>query len=121
MLYTKTLFLLLSAIFMLSACSSNPIRHTDEGIIVKVQNRSENGPKSVRLEVLGEKIIRVSATPERRFADPQSLVVLPVKENTQFEVKQNGDTVTVQTNAIKAHVLISTGEVFFTDLQGHLN
>ena len=118
MFKTKTLSFFLSAIFMLSACSGRAVRHNDTGVIVKVQNQHDSGPQLVRLEVLGEKIIRVSATPERRFADPQSLVVLPVDTKTSFDVNQSGDTVTLSTSSLKAQVLISTGEVSFKDLTG---
>ena len=79
-----------------------------------------DGPKLVRIEVMGEKLIHVSATPERKFADPESLVIIPVKEKTGFEVEQNGDTVVVSTSEIKANVLASTGEVWFADMDGNV-
>ncbi len=88
------------------------------GVTVKVSEAVENGPALVRLEVMGEKLIHVSATPEKRFADPQSLVVLPAEERTPFEVEKNGDVVTVVTSALRANVSKLTGEVWFTGLDG---
>ena len=41
-------------------------------------------PVQVRLQVLGEKLIRVSATPDKKFNDRKSLVVLPVKGKTPY-------------------------------------
>ena len=103
----------------LNACSG-VVRQNENGVTVKVQSPSEGGPAIVRLEVMGEKIIRVSATPEKRFADPESLVILPSEESTPFEVTQDGETVTVSTSAIKANVSTATGEVWFTDASGNV-
>ena len=105
---------------LLGSCSGSVYKQNDSSVTVKVQDPAENGPALVRLEVAGEKLIRVSATPEKKFADPQSLVVLPAQERTPFTVSQNGDTVTVATSAVKANVLASTGEVWFADAEGNL-
>ena len=113
----KTKLFLLSALLVLGACA-DVYKVTENGVSVKVQQPSEDGPTLVRLEVLGEKIIHVSATPERKFADPESLVIIPAKEKTGFAVEQNEDTITVSTSEIKANVLASTGEVWFTDMDG---
>lgn len=103
---------------MLCGCTANPYRQDDDSITVKVSRKTEDGPRLVRLQIMGEKLIHVSATPERRFADPESLVILPAEEATPFTVSASGDTVTLSTSAVKANVLISTGEVWFTDLSG---
>ena len=113
----KTKLFMLSALLVLGACA-DVYKVTENGVSVKVQQPSEDGPTLVRLEVMGEKIIHLSATPERKFADPESLVIIPAKEKTGFAVEQNEDTITVSTSEIKANVLASTGEVWFTDMDG---
>ncbi len=102
----------------LSACSA--VKQDDSSVTVKVQQAAEGGPALVRLEVMGEKLIHVSATPEKKFADPESLVILPAEEKTPFTVEQNGNVVTVATSAVKANVLTTTGEVWFTDAEGNM-
>jgi len=116
---TKLNLFIFIASLALTACTG-VVRQNENGVTVKVQNPAENGPALVRLEVAGEKLIRVSATPEKKFADPQSLVILPAQEQTPFTVSQNGDTVTVATSAVAANVLASTGEVWFTDAEGNM-
>ena len=116
---TKLILSSLSVMMLLGACSG-VCKVTENGVTVKVQRHVEDGPALVRLEVLGEKLIHVSATPERRFADPESLVILPAEQNTPFEVEYRGDTVTVVTSAVRANVLKSTGEVWFTDIDGQM-
>ena len=115
----KAKLFLLSALLVLGSCA-DVCKVNENGGTVKVQQPSECGPKLVRLEVMGEKLIHVSATPERKFADPESLVIIPAAEKTGFAVEQNGDTVTVSTSEIKANVLASTGEVWFTDMDGNV-
>ena len=108
-----------SAMMLLVSCS-DVCKVTDSGVTVKVQQQVKDGPALVRLEVRGDKIIHVSATPERRFADSESLVILPSEENTPFEVLYSGDTVTVVTSEVRANVLKSTGEVWFAGPDGQV-
>ena len=59
---TRLISLLLSAAVMAVSCNI-VWKQDDSSVTVKVQNPVEGGPSLVRLEVMGEKIIRVSATP----------------------------------------------------------
>ncbi|MCR5394400.1 MAG: DUF5110 domain-containing protein, partial [Bacteroidales bacterium] len=111
--YTKALTLL-GAVALISSCSQ--IKQEGNQVTVKVK---EGDAKLVRLEVMGPKIIRVSATAEEQFADKPSLIIVPQQPLAEaIQTTEHGDTVTVQTSALKAHVLKSTGRVWFTDLQG---
>ena len=111
-------FLLLAGIAAF-ACAK-PYSLSEDGVVVKVQNKSQDGPSLVRLEVLGDKIIHVSATPEKKFADPQSLVVIPQKCGTAFSVYEDDELVVLETSAVSASVSMTTGEVFFHDKEGNL-
>ena len=110
----------LSVGLLLCGCSADPYVQDDSSVTVKVQSPVDGGPSIVRLEVLGDKLIHVSATPERRFADPESLMIVPTECDVPFTVAQSGDTLMLSTSAVKAHVLMSSGEVWFTDLEGNL-
>ena len=94
---TKLNLLFFAAFLAVSACTG-VVRQDENGVTVKVQQPVENGPALVRLQVMGEKLIHVSATPEKKFADQQSLVVLPATEKTAFEVVQDGDVIHVLVN-----------------------
>ncbi len=115
---SKGIYFLLLTVLTLGACSG--VKQDDNGVMVRIGQTAEGGLKLVRLEVMGEKLIRVSATPEKKFADPQSLVILPKTEEVPFEVESDGDVVTVSTAAVKANVRKTTGEVWFTDLSGNV-
>ena len=116
----KAVLSILTAGLIFSGCAGKIYTCKDASVIVKVQNAEEDGPALVRLEVLGDKLIHVSATPEKKFADPESLVILEQDSDTPFAVTSDGEVVTVATSAVKANVLVTTGEVWFTDPDGNV-
>ncbi len=110
----------IAATALLMSCSA-PYSHTERGVEVNVTNRREGAPRKVRLEVMKPHIIRVTATPERRFAHTKSLMIQEEALHTvppTFEVGHHGDTVTLATEKVKAHVLRSTGRVWMTHTDG---
>lgn len=76
----------------------------------------------VRVRVINDKIMRVSATPEQEFKADSSLVVLPKFQgnanNPQFTVTEKKGTVEVSTNQIKAVINEKNGQVKFYDHKG---
>ncbi len=117
-LKSTTVCLLAGCVF--AACSGGGFRKTENGIIVEVGQKRPSDVRKVRVEVMGEKLIHVSATPEKDFSTEQSLVVVPQKDKTSFTVEEQGDEVAVKTSAISAVVSKKTGEVRFTDAAGKL-
>lgn len=107
-------------ILALSASCSNPCTVDQQGVTVKLTAPAQNGPRLVRLRPQSENIVRVSATAERKFSDPQSLVIIHPDTFPEFSVSVEGDTVTLATSAIRANVLATTGQVWFTDLDGNV-
>lgn len=110
----------IAATALLMSCSA-PYSHTERGVEVSVTNHREGAPRKVRLEVMKSHIIRVTGTPERRFAHTKSLMIQEEALHTvppTFEVGHHGDTVTLATEKVKAHVLRSTGRVWMTHTDG---
>ena len=60
-----------------TSCGNKVLKVKGDSVIVRLSSPVEGGPSQVRLQVLGEKIVRVSATPDKKFHDRKSLVVLP--------------------------------------------
>ena len=119
-MHVRNIYYGLLAGLLLGSCSGGVYEQTGNGVIVKVCQKEKTEARLVRLQVMGNKLIHVSATPASEFADPKSLVVLPPAEQVSFSVEQRGDTVSVLTQALKASVLASTGEVWFTDEDGQM-
>jgi alpha-D-xyloside xylohydrolase len=86
--------------------------------VVNIPQKEADAVKKVRLEVMGEKIIHVSATPEDKFSTDQSLIIIPPTTQTPFTVSETDSTVSVETSQLKATVAYSTGQVSFYDARG---
>ena len=109
----RTLLLGLAVLMMIQGCQSGYSVKGNQ-VVIPVEGEAAQ----VRLQVLGEKIIRVSATPDKKFHDRKSLVVLPVKEKTPFQVSGEEGQVKVSTPALTAIVDRTTGMVSFLDAEG---
>lgn len=92
-----------------------------QGVTVSLDPEKSGGAKKLRLQVLGPKIIRVSATPTDNFAEDASLVTVPQEEYSDFKIsKENDSTLRVATPEISAVVSTVTGQVTFYDKEGNL-
>ena len=109
----KTLLAGLGVLLMIQGCRSD---YSVKGNQVVIPVEGEVA--QVRLQVMGEKIIRVSATPDRKFHDRKSLVVLPAGERTPFQVAKEDGLVKVSTSALTAIVEQATGKMCFLDADG---
>ena len=112
--------LLLCILFLLpfGTYAENAVVRTPEGVVVTIPKKGPASVKKVRIQVMNEKVIRVSATPNDFFSKAQSLVVLPQNVKTDFNVENKKTSVVVSTSQISAIVDTSTGLVSFTDKQG---
>ena len=112
--------LLAAAVLALSAgCSGQGWRKTSDGVTVKVAEKTADGPAMVRLQVKGDKLIRVTATPQQKFADRNSLVIVPQTAAPKFTVSSTDSTVSVRTDAVTATVRLKDGAVSFQDKDGN--
>ena len=88
---------------------------TDKGFSIYLLEEKENGPKKVRLEVINDKIIRVSATAEDDFIGHESLIIVDQKEKALFDILEDDEVVQLSTKDVSANILKTTGEIWFTD------
>ncbi|MDE6267978.1 MAG: DUF5110 domain-containing protein [Muribaculaceae bacterium] len=112
---------LLAGASLLTVSCGSAVSKNDDGVTVSLKQSSPTDARLVRVKVLGEKIMRVSATPDRKFADEPSLAVLnDLKNDAPFEVTQTDSTVSVATASLRATVSLSSGEVKFYNADGKL-
>ena len=110
----------LFATALLASCSSAKYNKEQTGIIVNIDQQKEDGVRKVRLQVFDDKIIRVSATPDDKFAEDASLVVVKPEQKVKFDVEETDSTVSVVTSTVRATVSYATGNVKFYDMSGKL-
>lgn len=104
----------LGGLLLLAGCNSDYSVKGNE-VTVPVQGEAVQ----VRVQVVGEKIVHVSATPEADFSARKSLVVLPQKPFKDFKVSKEADGVRISTAALSALVR-PDGNVDFYDAEGNL-
>ncbi|MBQ0120695.1 MAG: DUF4968 domain-containing protein [Bacteroidales bacterium] len=109
-----------TAVLMAFAACAGNVEVTRGSVTVRLDGDKSGQPRLVRLQVLGDKIVRVSATPEKTFADAPSLVVIPQPPYSRSDIREDANEVVISTPSVRAYVNKQTGEVRFTDAQGKL-
>ncbi len=107
-----------AALLFVAGCTSKTSNYQkiDGGVVVSL---SGDQAKKVRLTVIADDIIRVSASPTDNFSSKNSLMIVPQEGKSQFEVNESPGVVSVVTGSLKATVSLETGEVSFFDQNGN--
>ena len=99
----------------LISCNNPSWERTANGVIVHLEKSSVSDAGLVRLSVINEDIIRVSATADK-FSTGKSLVVEEKPVTVSWDVIEEDCHIILQTSSLKARTNLKTGEVKFTDL-----
>ena len=116
----RSFYILLLAVALFS-CSGKEYRILEDGVVVNVLEPVVDGPQKVRLTVMSDRIIRVTATPDKSFHDRSSLMVPEdtSAEVSVFAVRNHKDEVELQATGLSAFVNKKDGSVRFTDAGGN--
>jgi alpha-D-xyloside xylohydrolase len=115
--------------FFWMSCSTErkqKFAQVNNGVIVTLSNPDQKVTKLVRLEVISDDIIRVTATARDTFSAEKSLMVLPemlapdVAQGTRWNISENDNAIILSTKSLRALVDRSTGKVVFTDTAGQV-
>jgi len=101
-----------------AAIAAGSYRKTDNGVIVTPNSGPE---KAVRLTVYGDRIVRVTATPDRGADLEPSLTVVTPPLSTGFTVSERAGEVFVTTPIVTAVVRLEDGNVRFLDATGQVD
>ena len=136
--FIKSCVIGLASLALLQACSKNgnETNPTTSAETVQVQSLAQvervadgviltlaDGPaKKVRLQVMADNIIRVTAVPGESFAvvPPSIQVVAQPTTNLPFTTDQQGNNLILKTDAMTAEVSLSNGVITFRDAAGNL-
>ncbi|NOW93355.1 alpha-glucosidase domain-containing protein [Mucilaginibacter sp. SG564] len=118
LLYVCTIF---SAALFTHAAAQGIYKKVTDGIIVSLPQKSAQDSRLLRLQVISDKIIHVTATPESSFPRNKSLMALDrINSPVNWNVVQKGNQLLLSTASVTAHVLLPQGIVSFTDKAGKL-
>ncbi|MBL4828075.1 MAG: DUF5110 domain-containing protein [Spongiibacteraceae bacterium] len=89
---------------------------TENGVIV---SPASGTAQTVRLQVISDTIIRVTAVPDKNLAIPESLMVVAKSKKKQtFTLSEIGETLKLSTKQISADISLQTGKVDFYNING---
>lgn len=105
---------------LLASCNKEqaPYQKTDDGIVVNLSQPKEHGASTLSLQVLGDGLVHVSATPQKEFPKDSSLIILPGLKPASFDVSQQGDSISVSTKVLNVLVSSVDGGITFKDKEG---
>ncbi len=117
---TKTF--IISAVLFLSASGLQAAGFTQQGnyVTVLLNQHQDFGPSQIRLQVVGDKIVRVQATAEQNFRNKQSLIIVPQTAKPNYRVEEQGDRLVITTAAMRVVLDETTGHITFYDLKGNV-
>lgn len=109
----------LFAATLLASCSVKQYQSIDNGIIVSVKQNSTTDVQKVRIQVLQDELIHVSATPDAEFKKDSSLIIVAGKSKVPYKVETNvADSISVITSKLKVMVSKVNGGINFKDKNG---
>jgi alpha-D-xyloside xylohydrolase len=89
------------------------------GVLVTPSAHESGKAKTIRLLVVNDEIIQVTATAEDQVVNKNSLVrVAPFETDTKWTAVSLGDSLLLSTGKLTAAVSLTTGEIAFFDNQG---
>ncbi len=111
---------LLIAGLLFVACSAPQYQLTDDGVILNLKQEKKAEAGKLRLRVLGDELIHVSATPDKDFPKDSSLIIVPGLQTVAFEVDDAGDSIMLSTSRLQVMVSKLDGGIKFKDKNGRL-
>ena len=100
------------------AATAQVTRQAD-GITLRLPQAYDQALRTVRLQVVGDKIIHVQASPLDTLSTAKSLMVVPQKAPPKWQYKEKKGVGYLSTDALTAAVTLATGAVSFEDAAGH--
>lgn len=115
----KTYIYLITGLIVAS-CATKHYEKTGDGIIMNFNKTKSSGLSKLRLQVLGDELIHVSATAENEFPKDSSLIIVPHFGTTAFTVSTLKDSVKLATASLNLMVSSRDGGIKFKDKNGKL-
>lgn len=98
-----------------AVCASDVVK-SGQSVTVSLDEPAAGAAKTVRLTVMGEKIIKVEATPDAAIPHKrQSLIVVPQKSKTAYTVTESDSGVTLATAALAVTIDKRDGRIEYRD------
>jgi alpha-D-xyloside xylohydrolase len=89
---------------------------TDNGVLIKLKSEAWKGARLMKVEVLNNQIIHISATPGAEFSKQKSLIAVDRKNvKPKFLIASNSSALVLSTSDLKIQISLETGHIVFSD------
>lgn len=115
-------FLLLFITLYCSALAGVPPRHfvqTKDGVIVYPDINLSGNVRAIKLQVISDNIIRVTASATEKLPEVKSLITVYRSTKQSWTLGTNSNNVVLKTPSLTASIRLSNGAVSFSDKAGH--
>lgn len=117
----KRLLTVLAFTFCMQYCYAGKIERFKDGVLVRLEKATPGGAKQVRLQVITDNIIRVTASPADSISGTPSLMaVVSGSREIKWTSEEKNNQVILKTSALTASIDLTTGQVIFRDLRGQV-
>ncbi|HQB86808.1 MAG TPA: glycoside hydrolase family 31 protein [Bacteroidales bacterium] len=118
----KRLLLILSVLLIIfPSCSRSRWELKDNGVFVRPLSSAPGIPRLMRIEVLDDGIIHVTAGPQEEFFGDTSLCVIgPAAPAPAFTAVEEADTLVISAPLVRVRVALADGQVTFCDPNGNV-
>ncbi len=104
----------------LAAQEQNYVKLKD-GIIVKFKSPARSSVKMLKLQVISDHILHITASPADSFSSDKSLMVVEtIRPTVNWDVKETSGWIVLSTKSVNANISAATGEISFTDKEGKI-
>ncbi|MBK8090290.1 MAG: DUF5110 domain-containing protein [Chitinophagaceae bacterium] len=103
-----------------TAAQQNYVKLND-GIIVKIKSPARSSVKMLKVQVVSDHILHITASPADSFFSDKSLMVVEiVRPAVNWDVKEADGLIVLSTKAVNVNISAVTGEISFTDKEGKI-
>jgi alpha-D-xyloside xylohydrolase len=103
---------------VLASCATKQYEKTEDGIIVNIAQPKDKGLSKLRLQVLGNDLIHVSATPDTEFPKDSTLIIVPNIKTVPFKIVEVNDSIQLSTETLDVMISSKDGGIKFKDKKG---
>jgi alpha-D-xyloside xylohydrolase len=117
----KRLFPLVLFTLCIQFCYADHIERLKDGLLIRLERPTTGGTKQVKLQVISDRIIRVTASANDTISTTPSLIsIVSGTPDVKWTSDEKDNKVTLKTKELMATVNLGTGEVVFMDKNGNI-
>ena len=117
----KKQYLLILALLLAFSCQQNSIKKNPDGVVITLDKKTAGGAAKIMIQVISDNIIHIAVSPQDEFSGDTSLAVLRnINLPSEWQYREEGDSLIVGTATLNVAVSKKTGEVVFMDKEGRV-